>query len=94
MLSFAHAVDRRLASTAVSTAAIPKNGTGALPRHRDFLLSLVRAEPEWDLMPFCNLQHLPALQWKLLNLRKLKARDAGRISDQRDKLADGFRDLS
>jgi hypothetical protein len=45
-------------------------------RHRDFLLSLVRAEPAWDLMPFSNLQHLPALQWKLLNLRKLKARDA------------------
>jgi hypothetical protein len=63
-------------------------------RHRDFLLSLVRAEPEWDLMPFSNLQHLPALQWKLLNLRKLKARDAGRFSAQHDELANRFRDLS
>jgi len=39
--------------------------------HREFLLSLVRAEPAWELMPFNHLQHLPALQWKLLNLRKL-----------------------
>jgi hypothetical protein len=54
----------------------------------------VRAEPEWDLMPFSNLQHLPALQWKLLNLRKLKARDAGRFSAQHDELANRFRDLS
>jgi hypothetical protein len=45
-------------------------------------------------MPFSNLQHLPALQWKLLNLRKLKARDAGRFSAQHDELANRFRDLS
>ena len=63
-------------------------------RHRDFLLSLVRAEPEWDLMPFSSLQHLPALQWKLLNLRKLKARNTGRFSVQHDELADAFRNLS
>jgi predicted nucleotidyltransferase component of viral defense system len=63
-------------------------------RHRDFLLSLMRAEPEWDLMPFAHLQRLPALQWKLLNLRKLKARDAGRFSAQHDELAERFRDLS
>jgi hypothetical protein len=63
-------------------------------RHRDFLLSLVRAEPAWDLMPFSNLQHLPTLQWKLLNLRKLKARDAGRFLAQHDELAERFRDLS
>ncbi len=65
-----------------------------IQRHRDFLLSLVRAEPQWDLMPFSNLQHLPALQWKLLNLRKLKTRDAGRFSDQHDALADRFRGIS
>jgi len=41
--------------------------------HKDFLLSLVRAAPEWDLMPFPVLQNLPALKWKLLNLEKLKA---------------------
>jgi hypothetical protein len=65
-----------------------------IQRHRDFLLSLVRAEPEWDLMPFSNLQYLPALQWKLLNLRKLRAGDARRFSAQHDELADKFEGLS
>jgi hypothetical protein len=62
--------------------------------HREFLLSLVRAEPAWELMPFNHLQHLPALQWKLLNLRKLKSRDATRFSAQRDELAAKFKSLS
>jgi predicted nucleotidyltransferase component of viral defense system len=61
--------------------------------HRDFLLSLVRAEPIWELMPFANLPHLPALQWKLLNLRKLKARDAPRFSNQHDELAAKLKNL-
>lgn len=64
------------------------------PRHRDFLLSLVSAEPQWELMPFDNLQHLPALQWKLLNLRKLKMRDAGRFAAQHDELAARFKNLA
>lgn len=63
-------------------------------RHRDFLLSLVRAEPDWALMPFAHLQHLPALQWKLLNLRKLKSRDARRFAAQHDELAARFENLS
>jgi predicted nucleotidyltransferase component of viral defense system len=62
--------------------------------HREFLLSLVRAEPAWELMPFNHLQHLPALQWKLHNLRKLKSRDATRFSVQHDELAAKFKSLS
>ena len=41
--------------------------------HKDFLLSLVKAEPQWALMPFPHLKDLPALKWKLANLAKLKA---------------------
>jgi len=62
--------------------------------HREFLLSLVRAEPAWELMPFNHLQHLPALQWKPLNLRKLKSRDATRFSAQHDELVAKFKSLS
>jgi hypothetical protein len=62
--------------------------------HREFLLSLVRAEPAWELMPFNHLQYLPALQWKLLNLRKLKSRDATRFSVQHDELAARLKSLS
>ena len=46
------------------------------------------------LLPFANLQHLPALQWKLLNLRKLKSRDAERFATQEHELAARFKDLS
>ena len=62
-------------------------------RHREFLLSLVSAEPAWDLMPFGHLQHLPAPQWKLINLRKLKTRNPGRFSAQHDELASRFSNL-
>lgn len=62
--------------------------------HRDFLLSLVRAEPAWQLMPFKHLQQLPALQWKLLNLRKLKSRNPARFAAQHDELAARFASLS
>lgn len=58
--------------------------------HRDFLLSLVRAEPAWEPMPFKHLQQLPALQWKLLNLRKLKSRNPARFAAQHDELAARF----
>lgn len=38
--------------------------------HREFLLSLLRGEPAWQLMPFAHLQEMPAIRWKLLNLAK------------------------
>lgn len=65
-------------------AELPRALTAA---HCDFLLSLVRAEPAWELMPFKHLQQLPALQWKLLNLQKLKSRNAARFAAQHDELA-------
>lgn len=61
--------------------------------HREFLLSLVSAEPAWDLMPFPNLQHLPAPQWKLVNLRKLKMHNPARFSAQHDELSSRFAEL-
>jgi hypothetical protein len=60
------------------------------PSHREFLLSLVRAGPAWDLAPFPILRELPALKWKLVNLRKLKARSAERFEAQVTALADHF----
>jgi predicted nucleotidyltransferase component of viral defense system len=65
-------------------AELPRALTAA---HCDFLLSLVRAEPAWELMPFKHLQQLPALQWKLLNLQQLKSRNAARFAAQHDELA-------
>lgn len=55
------------------------------PRHRQFLLSMVRAEPEWDLLPHAHIAQLPALQWKLHNLAQLR-RNAAKFRQQHDEL--------
>ncbi len=49
--------------------AVPR---ALLPRHRDFLLSMARAEPDWSLLVHEHVRNLPAMQWKLQNLNKLQ----------------------
>jgi len=39
---------------------------------RKFLLSIKQGKPEYNLMPFGNLDQLPALQWKVMNIRKIE----------------------
>ncbi|MBL9180843.1 MAG: hypothetical protein JNN17_01780 [Verrucomicrobiaceae bacterium] len=39
---------------------------------RHFLLGLVQAEPDWSLMKQPHLAAMPAIAWKLANLRQLK----------------------
>jgi len=41
---------------------------------RQFLLSMKSGDPDWDVLGFDNLQAMPALQWKLHNIRKMGAR--------------------
>lgn len=38
---------------------------------RNFLYSLKQGEPDWQLMPFKNLAEFPAIQWKLLNIKRI-----------------------
>ena len=38
---------------------------------REFLLSMKRHEPKWDLLGLPDLERLPGPQWKLYNLRKM-----------------------
>jgi len=38
---------------------------------RTFLLSMKRGTPEWNRLGIEHLEKLPALQWKLLNIRKM-----------------------
>jgi len=40
-------------------------------RQRQFLLSVKRGEPDWRLMNKSEVKHLPAIQWKLHNIRKM-----------------------
>lgn len=58
--------------------------------HRRFLVSLVKLEPAWDLMPFAHLQELPALRWKLQNLAKLKGKNPTKFAEQHRELAARF----
>ena len=39
---------------------------------KKFLLSIKQGEPDWDHMQVAGIDQLPAIQWKLLNIRKMK----------------------
>ena len=54
---------------------------------RQFLLSLVSAEPEWSLLGIDHLEQLPAIRWKLQNLAKLKKNNPKKFTEQADALA-------
>jgi hypothetical protein len=44
---------------------------------RKFLLSFKQGEPEWPLLSVPGAEHLPAVQWKLINIRRMhKAKHA------------------
>ena len=38
---------------------------------RQFLLSLKQGEPDWRLLDIPDVDAFPAIQWKLLNIRKM-----------------------
>ncbi len=48
---------------------------------RNLLFSFKRGEPTWNLFPADTLQQLPAVQWKLANIQKLK-KNARKHADQ------------
>jgi predicted nucleotidyltransferase component of viral defense system len=63
---------------------------GLQDRHKQFLLGLVRLEPDWSLMPFAHLQELPALKWKMQNLATLRRRNPKKFELQSTELAKHF----
>jgi predicted nucleotidyltransferase component of viral defense system len=51
----------------------------ALDAHeREFLRTLVRAEPDWSLLQIPHLEELPAIRWRLQNLQQLSREDPTR----------------
>lgn len=73
------ALETLVATQAKLLESLPRALT---PAHREFLRSVVRLEPAWDLMPFGHLQELPAVRWKLDNLRKLQRRSSDEFAAQ------------
>ena len=57
---------------------------------RRFLLSLVRAEPDWSSLGISYLEHLPGIRWKLRNLEQLQKTNARKFAEQADALASHF----
>jgi hypothetical protein len=54
--------------------------------HKDFLVSLTRAEPQWDLIDIHHLQDMPATKWKLHNLNQLKDANEAKFNAQLKEL--------
>lgn len=40
---------------------------------KELIYSFEKGEPLWELFPFKTLKNLPAVQWKLLNIKKLQS---------------------
>lgn len=40
---------------------------------RDFLISFKEGEPNWDLLGLDNVEFMPAIQWKLRNIKKMSS---------------------
>ncbi len=59
---------------------------GLTTDERRFLLSLVAAEPEWNLLGIPHLEQLPGVRWKLQNLSRLKKANARKFAEQSDTL--------
>ncbi len=50
---------------------VSKVRTGLSSQERRFLLSLKEGKPEWNLLKLDAIEKLPAIQWKLANIRKM-----------------------
>lgn len=57
---------------------------------RQFLISLVKAEPDWTLMSCPHLEQLPAIRWKLANLERLKKSNPAKFAAQHHELNERF----
>jgi len=44
---------------------------GLSSNEREFILSIKHGQPNYSLMPFDNLDKLPALKWKVINIQKM-----------------------
>lgn len=65
--------------------------TALTEAHRKFLLGLVAGAPAWDLMGCRHLAELPAVQWKLRNLARLKETNPTKFRLQTEELQKGFK---
>lgn len=53
---------------------------------RNFLLGLVRCDPDWSLMSCPHLPEMPAIRWKLRNLERLRNTNPAKFAEQHEEL--------
>ena len=54
--------------------------------HREFLLGFKNGNPNWNLLPFNNIQKLPAVRWKQQNLEKMDGIKRGQAIEKLQQL--------
>lgn len=60
------------------------------PTDKEFLLGFEDGMPDWDASEYRDFQHYPSIQWKLLNIQKLKFRNQKKHEDGLRKLKTFF----
>lgn len=53
---------------------------------RKFLISFKTGELDWGLYPIAGLENMPAVKWKLLNIRKLLEKNPSKHAEQLNEL--------
>lgn len=53
---------------------------------KDFLISFESGEPQWSLLSYQSFETYPSVEWKLLNIEKLKQSDPEGLAKQIKKL--------
>ena len=61
---------------------------GLNEKDKTFLLSFERGEPDWTLCSAGNLSAYPSVQWKLINILKLKETNTKKFEQGIKKLED------
>ncbi|CUQ85143.1 Uncharacterised protein [Alistipes finegoldii] len=56
------------------------------PTDKAFLLGFEDGTPDWDASEYRDFLHYPSVQWKLLNIRKLKEKNPQKHKDSISKL--------
>lgn len=56
-------VRKKVISTVRSSLTLPE---------RSFLLSIKKGIPQWDFLEIPGIEHLPAIQWKLVNIKRME----------------------
>jgi len=59
---------------------------GLTDQEKEFILSFKRKSPKWKLFPIDNIKDLPAIQWKMLNLKKMSDSKHKKAYDKLEKV--------